>query len=110
MLKKSFCLLILLGVAMTVRAAVLDVRSLDEIRETGMVQDAENVDIKSGDFIRNFEALKIPKTEEVDIYCRSGVRAGRALEILKSLGYENVRNLGGYEAAAKSLGRPLVKP
>jgi phage shock protein E len=110
MLKKIVCSLILLGVVMTVHSAVLDVRSLDEIRETGMVQGALNVDIKAGDFIRGFEALKIPKTEQVDIYCRSGVRAGRAAEILKSLGYENVRNLGGYEAAAKALGRPLVKP
>lgn len=35
---------------------------------------------------------EIPKDEEVIVYCRSGVRAGNAVQILQSAGYSNVVN------------------
>ncbi len=35
------------------------------------------------------------KSKSIAIYCRSGVRAGRALNILKENGFTNVHNLGG---------------
>lgn len=38
-----------------------------------------------------------------------GARAEMASQILSKLGYKNIRNLGGYEAAAETLKRPLVK-
>lgn len=38
------------------------------------------------------------KDREIVLYCRSGRRAGVALDALKALGYTNVTNAGGYEA------------
>lgn len=43
---------------------------------------------------------KIPdKTKTIYVYCRRGVRGVQAVEVLKNLGYTDVRNmLGGIEA------------
>jgi rhodanese-related sulfurtransferase len=35
------------------------------------------------------------KHAEIAVYCRSGVRSGTAKQILKEMGYNNVRNLIG---------------
>jgi phage shock protein E len=43
------------------------------------------------------------KSQKILLYCRTGNRSGQALEILKSLGYVNVENIGGYEEAQKRL-------
>lgn len=52
----------------------------------------------------------MPKPDDdIELYCRSGRRAEMASQILSKLGYKNIRNLGGYEAAAETLKRPLVK-
>ena len=37
----------------------------------------------------------IKKEDEILLYCRSGGRSGKALEIFQSLGYRNVKHLGG---------------
>merc|ERR1719184_202739 len=39
------------------------------------------------------------KTKKIGIYCRSGKRAGRAVTKLRSRGYKNVVNLGGFSEA-----------
>ncbi len=36
------------------------------------------------------------KDAPIAVYCRSGIRAERALRILKKYGLTNVRNAGGY--------------
>ncbi len=40
-------------------------------------------------------ALKIEKDQPVVVYCRSGVRAGKAADFLRSSGYTRVYNAGG---------------
>jgi phage shock protein E len=35
------------------------------------------------------------KDAEINLYCRSGNRAGQALELLEAAGFNNVNNLGG---------------
>jgi rhodanese-related sulfurtransferase len=42
------------------------------------------------------EALKIPKDQNVILYCRSGARATRAAEFLNNNGYTNLYNAGGF--------------
>lgn len=88
---------------------LLDVRTPAEIAETGVVQGALTADVKSPAFKSAVEALKLNPEDDVKIYCRSGVRAGKAAEMLQSMGFKHVENLGGYQDAAKKLNRPLVK-
>lgn len=53
-------------------------------------------------------ALNLDKDAEILLYCRSGRRAGVALEALQKLGYTNVKNIGGLEdAKAYSTGGTL---
>lgn len=100
------------GFAMTVQAKqyVVDVRTAPEVMETGKVQGALVDDVRSPDFLKDFQSFGIkPDEDEVLVYCRSGKRAEAAKEMLKNAGYKNVKNLGGYEDAAKTLNKPLVR-
>jgi hydroxyacylglutathione hydrolase len=44
----------------------------------------------------------LKKDATIAIYCRSGIRAERALKILKANDFANVRNAGGYDIIRKS--------
>lgn len=90
---------------------VLDVRTPEEIAETGIVKGALSADVRSPTFKTSMEVLGLkPDKDEIKVYCKSGKRAETAVQILKDMGYQHVTNLGGYEEAAKTLDRPLVKP
>lgn len=43
--------------------------------------------------------IELFKSDPVTLYCRSGRRSNIALQTLKGLGYQNVRDIGGYEDA-----------
>lgn len=49
------------------------------------------------------------KRTRVLLYCRSGGRSEMARETLVALGYANVENLGGLQAAAGKLQKEIVK-
>lgn len=49
--------------------------------------------------------IDIQKTDLITLYCRSGRRSNLALQALKSLGYSNVRDIGGFEEARAVLKR-----
>ena len=85
-------------------AVLLDVRSQDEFA-SGHLRGALNIphDRISGEIT----AAAPDKTKPVILYCRSGRRADTALKTMKSMGYENVVNLGGLEDAQERLGLPL---
>lgn len=72
-------------------AVLLDVRTKEEYAE-GHIPKSKNLPLqmidKAGKFIDNEE---VP----VFVYCRSGGRSSMAMEALKSMGYKNVKNLGG---------------
>lgn len=67
-------------------------------------------------------AILLPHTETADraaelfgdkdaplaVYCKAGIRAENARQILESLGYTNVTNLGGMEDASRKLGVEIV--
>ncbi len=71
---------------------ILDVRSNDEWNE-GHYPNAIHIPV---DELKNSFNSKYPdKSIKILIYCRSGMRAGKAEQILKSQGYENVYALSG---------------
>ncbi len=111
MLKRILIAIASLGIAMTAYAntVVVDVRTPQEIAETGKVEGAKTADFQAPDFMKQIEANNISKDDKIQLYCKAGVRAGKAKEALDKAGYKNVEVLGGYEDAAKKLNKPLVK-
>ncbi len=68
---------------------VIDVREPAEYAQ-GHVEKAINIPIRKLAAAQEFAG--IPKDAEVITYCRSGNRSGRAADMLKSMGYQNVTN------------------
>lgn len=66
---------------------IIDVREPSEYAEDHV---AGAVNIPLGDIMKRID--EIPKDEEVILYCRSGGRAGVAVQGLGSMGYTNVVN------------------
>ena len=87
-------------------AVLLDVRSPEEFA-SGHLRGAVNI---PHDRIAEEISATVPdKSAQVILYCRSGRRAGTALDTMKSMGYENVSNFGGLEDAQERLGLPVEK-
>ncbi|HPX32947.1 MAG TPA: rhodanese-like domain-containing protein [Erysipelotrichaceae bacterium] len=72
-------------------AILIDVRNLEEYQQ-GHIPESKNIPLKQLD-----EAASVIKDENTPlyVYCRSGVRSGRAASTLKHMGYVNVVNIGG---------------
>lgn len=112
MIKKILGIAVLFGLMMTAVQAktfLVDVRTPSEIAVTGKVDGALTANFSAPDFVDQFKSLGAGPDDDIELYCRSGRRAEMASQILNKLGYKNIRNLGGYEAAAETLKRPLVK-
>ena len=75
----------------TLDAVLVDVRTADECRG-GTLSDAKNIDFMSSSFKDQF--LKLDKSKEYFLFCRSGNRSGQACNILSKEGYK-VYNLDG---------------
>lgn len=73
----------------------IDVRTVEEF-QTGHLDGALN--IPHTEIADRIAATVTDLEQPIHLYCRSGVRAGLALEILMEMGYQNVVNEGGYEA------------
>jgi phage shock protein E len=101
---RLFAAVLVAGFAICASAAdpvVIDVRTPQEYSE-GHVDGALNL---PHDTIADHIAAAVPdKNTPVVLYCHSGRRAEIALKTLKDLGYSQVENYGGYEAAKKRLG------
>jgi phage shock protein E len=74
----------------------IDVRTPDEFQE-GHVEGAHNIEYQ--DIIAGAKTLGVAPSDRVYLYCRSGRRSGLALESLKSQGYTQAINLGGFKDA-----------
>jgi len=75
----------------SISGQIIDVREPSEYIESH-ADGAINIplgDILSGDY------SKIDKTKPIYVYCKSGVRAGKAKVALENAGYKNVTSLGG---------------
>ena len=81
----------------TAYAAIIDVRTPEEWA-TGHLEGAVRIGIADADFAQQLEALD--KSADYYIYCRSGNRAGRAIDYMQSAGFTGKLVNGGAVANA----------
>lgn len=87
-------------------SAVIDVRTLEEWN-AGHLENAIFASVEAPNFEE--EIQKLDKTANYFVYCRSGNRAGTAIEIMKSLGFTGViTNGGALENAADATGLQII--
>jgi rhodanese-related sulfurtransferase len=83
-------------------AAVIDVRTPDEVA-TGHLHGSINIDIEGADFESQMNALD--KTKNYVVYCRSGNRAGKAIDWMTQNGFTGrLINAGSVAEAAVATG------
>ena len=85
------------------KVVLLDVRTPQEYAE---IRIPSSLLIPVDKLSANVAKVIPNKDAEIIVYCRSGMRAKTALAQLKSMGYANVKNLGGiidwpYETSSK---------
>lgn len=85
------------------QAVMIDVREEDEIK-SGMIDKAlwfpkSKID-GDKDWLKDFQAMVGDK--KIFLYCRSGARSQKVLNILKTNGISS-ENLGGYESLKKEI-------
>ena len=80
---------------------LLDVRTPQEFA-TGHIEGAINVNVLANDFKTQLEALDLDKGKKVLVYCKSGIRSGRASKAMEEMGFLQIKDLeGGYRAWVK---------
>jgi len=79
----------------------IDVRSLIEHSIDNIEGD---IRISHTDIVQEVNKVFPDKSTEIRLYCRSGVRAGKAMSALKEVGYTSVSNVGGIGDARKERG------
>ena len=72
-------------------ALLLDVRTPQEYR-AGHIPGSKNIPLAS---LAQPGAVTFQKDTPLFVYCYSGSRSRQAADILKGMGYTNVKNLGG---------------
>ncbi len=72
---------------------LIDVRTLEELQETGTLPNAQHVDYQADNF--NAIVAALDKNKPVMVYCKSGGRSGDACDILKKLDFKEVYDLEG---------------
>ena len=75
----------------TPNAILLDVRTEEEYSETH-IEGSTNLPLQK---IEIATSIITDKNKPLFVYCRSGVRSAKAVEILKKMGYTNVNDIGG---------------
>lgn len=76
---------------------VIDVREELEYLKEGYIKGSLNIPLsKIGEKISIFN-----KDQDIVLVCKSGRRAGVAVELLKELGYSNVKNGGSFSSFQK---------
>jgi rhodanese-related sulfurtransferase len=92
---------------MTQYAAVIDVRTPEET-SMGYLEGAQLFDIQNPTFMDMLSTLD--PAADYYIYCRSGNRAGQAIDIMKQAGFTGeLVNGGSLENAANQTGLTVVK-
>ena len=87
-------------------AAIIDVRTPEEWN-SGQLSGAVRVGIADSDFAAQLETLD--KSADYYIYCRSGNRAGQAIDFMESIGFTGELVNGGSVAnASTQLGLEVV--
>lgn len=86
----------------TTEPVILDVRTPEEYSEI-RVKGSQNIDWNGPDF--KDRVAQLDRKASYKVYCRSGNRSGRAMELMKTLGFQDVENLGSVRDAAETLKR-----
>ncbi len=79
---------------------LIDVRTPGEFKAGHLKGTDFNFDLISGEFQRKVTALD--KNETYYLYCRSGNRSGQAARMMRSAGFENVYNIGGFQSLVRA--------
>ena len=88
-------------------AAVIDVRTPEET-SAGYLEGAKLFDIQDQNFMSNLATLD--KAADYYLYCRSGNRAGQAIDIMEQEGFTGLLHNGGsLENAASETGLSVVQ-
>ena len=93
-------------VDMSTVTAVIDVRTPEEFA-TGHLDGAININWQDPTFADQVSALD--KDGVYIIYCRSGNRAGQAIDAMTSMGFSNLTNAGGVDNASTVTGIEIVQ-
>lgn len=75
---------------------IIDVRTKSEYNGGHLKKADYNYDMSSSDFGQKIK--KLDKDKNYFLYCRTGARSGRATQIMKRNGFENVYNVGGLQS------------
>ena len=70
---------------------LVDVRTPQEIKETGTVKGAMNIDYRAKGYSKKI--LSLDKTKKYFFYCKSGGRSGKTVQYLLDNGLKNVNYL-----------------
>jgi rhodanese-related sulfurtransferase len=84
---------------------ILDVRTPEEFFE-GFIEGAQHLDFYRVDFESEINALD--KELKYAVYCRSGKRSGKAIEIMQKAAFHNLFNLDGGIIEWVGAGKPLT--
>lgn len=76
----------------------IDVRSIEEYQQDHIQGDLR-IDFEK--IVTEIKKAYPDKSQEIQLYCRSGRRAGIAMNALKESGYNNVLNAGGINEVRK---------
>lgn len=82
-------------------AVLLDVRTPEEYRE-GHIPGSRNLSLQA---LGGVAGIIENRDTPLFVYCQSGGRSGRAVDLLRQMGYGNVQNIGGIMAYAGEVER-----
>ncbi|MDC0226014.1 rhodanese-like domain-containing protein [Gammaproteobacteria bacterium] len=74
------------------KPVLLDVRTQSEYND-GHIQDAIN--IPHDQLLKEPQLLSAYKDSQIVVFCRSGVRAGKVIEMLEGLGFKEIIDIDG---------------
>ena len=108
MIKKLYLIFVLL-ITFTVDAysILIDVRTKEEW-DAGFIEGATHIPLNN--LVSEINRYVLNDKEEILLYCRSGNRSGKAKLLLNSLGYTNVKNLGGISEVSQILNLKIINP
>ncbi len=86
---------------------IIDVRTPEEQVESGLIPNATLINIHDADFKDNIG--KLDKTKPVYVYCKSGGRSGKAMNVMVELGFKEIYNLDGGITAWNGANYPTDK-
>lgn len=86
---------------------LVDIRTPEEYSE-GHLKGAVNIDFFDENFATNFEN-QFDKNDTIYIYCKSGGRSTKAVQLLEGMGFNNLIHLDGGMLRWVKSGRPVEK-